>query len=147
MVRLTIMDETLEQMNRKIAALTPYLPPSLHDRADLAMLSERSMPVVKPFSQVAAENVQSAVRNLIRSMQNNLKEDEELIAYHGTGMERIQVMQVAYPNDHVIFLHGRDEAGNHASAIVSIGALNLTTRIVKVVAPQKPNRIGFSDQP
>lgn len=63
--------------------------------------------------------------------------------YHGTGLEFIRVLQIAYPNSHVLALIRSDADGNAASVVTTMTAVHLTCKVVQVEPTEKPRRIGF----
>lgn len=144
-VIMSLMAGGLDDLTKSLARMpdllrqADYIVPRDHK---LEMMAEMAR-TMKSAPQVQAENVQNAIRTHIEELQAKLGPEQELVIYHGTGLEFIRVLQIAMPNHHVVILLGHDEKGNIASVVSNVGSLHLTCKVVKVEAPQKPQRIGF----
>lgn len=93
--------------------------------------------------QVAAENIQEAIRQHITACQSGLGNDEQLVVYSTSGLEIIIVENIGFPNWHTVILVGKDKDKNVASVVASVTEIHLTCKVMKVVPPNKAYRVGF----
>jgi hypothetical protein len=98
---------------------------------------------IRSAPKVHAGNVQQAILAHIKDLQDKLGPEEELQVSCHLGPEVIRVHQVGLPNWHVLILTGTDANKNATSFIMDMHTVQLVCKVVKVVPPQKPVRIGF----
>jgi hypothetical protein len=97
--------------------------------------------MIRSTAQQQAENVQSAIFDLIRQLrqrQEGLEEDQQLLVYCGTGSERIQVHEIVLPNNDTVILNGVDGEGNPASLFVTLNNVEITSKVIRLLPPAKP---------
>jgi len=98
---------------------------------------------IKSAPQALAENIQEAIREHISGLQSTLLENEQLVVLSTSGLEIIIVETIGFPNWHTVILLGRDGDGNVSSVVASVTEVHLTCKVMKVVPPNKPYRVGF----
>lgn len=129
----------VEQLKNAIAVpdLSNFTYKPLSDRTLETMRNIRTWP------QAKSEDIQEAIHRHIQERQASLADDEQLLVYSTSGSDSIIVHTLAFPNWHTVILYGVDLLERPSSAIVSVDAVHLTFKVVKLEAPAKPYRVGF----
>lgn len=112
--------------------------------AQQALLSATTAPKEAP--PAAGDPTAAAIVAQISSMQKQLKEDEELIVFFHQGAERIRVLEVFIPSQHVVVLTGLDPNRALTRVISAPGALQLVCKTGKVAPGGKATRVNLVTQ-
>jgi len=101
-----------------------------------------------PATQVsAAEGVGATILAEVRAMQNALRDDSELVVLYHNGFEPLRVLEFYAPSPQVLVLIGIDAERNVTRVIARADAVQLTCKVMKVVAPANAVRINFITPP
>src|SRR3954454_18837688 len=107
-----------------------------------ALLSATKDPAPAPAA-APAEGIGNVFLGVLHSMQQKLKEDEELAVWFGSGAERVRVLEIFLPTWKLAVLTGHDAAGALTRVLAPVESLQLVTKVVKVAAGAKPGRVGL----
>ncbi len=97
----------------------------------------------KPAATAPPESVGAIVLGQVQAMQKACKEDEELVVLVRFGTETIRVLDFIVPTWQVLVLAGVDEARNTTRVVSAAESIQLVCKVVKVLLPAKPTRVGF----
>ena len=84
-----------------------------------------------PPAAPSADNPGAVMLNQIGAMQKALKDDEELVIYLQSGVEKIRVMEIFLPSAQVALLTGIDANRVIARVVSAVAALLLLVRTGK----------------
>jgi hypothetical protein len=136
----TSIEKVLDFARDPMRDMQHYLPSESQRQAERLHELVRT---VRSAPQANAENLQQAVRDHVISLQSNLATDEQLLVCAMSSLGLMLVHQIGFPNWHTIVLLGKDTECNDTSMVVAVNTVQLTYKVVKVQAPQKPYVIGF----
>jgi hypothetical protein len=106
--------------------------------AQQALLSATQEPPAAP-----PDNLGAVILNQIGAMQKTLKDDEELVIYLQSGVEKIRVMEIFLPSAQVAVLSGIDANRVTTRVVSAVGALQLLVRTGKAQPGSKAVRINL----
>jgi DNA-binding NarL/FixJ family response regulator len=97
--------------------------------------SEPAKPAEKASEKSApAESAGAVILGQIQAMQRQMKDDQELVVLHHSGVETLRVLEIFVPSTQVLVLAGIDDQ-NHVTRVIA-PAVNLQVVCkVKDVAP------------
>jgi hypothetical protein len=96
-----------------------------------------------PPAAPATDNPGAVMLNQIGAMQKALKDDEELVIYLQSGVEKIRVMEIFLPSAQVAVLTGIDANRVIARVVSAVAALQLLVRTGKAQPGSKAVRINL----
>jgi len=109
---------------------------------DASQISEK-LANDKVAAPAQAESAGATIVRQVQAMQTSLKDDEELMVLFHNGVEILRVLDIFSPSQQVIVLAGIDAQRNVTRVISSGDALQLTCKVMKVVAPAQAVRVRF----
>jgi len=102
------------------------------------------MPIIKSVWETQAELFMAGLRKQVRSLEQSLKADEQLVMMCWHGPEKFQVLSVSMPSQNVVALHCVDADDNHSQITGHMNAVTFSFKVCKIQPPAKPKKIGFS---
>jgi hypothetical protein len=88
-------------------------------------------------------SIGSLIAGQIGAMQKALKEDEELVVWFQSGVEKIRVIEVIMPSWRLAVLSGLDADRNLTRVISPVESLQLVAKVMKLQPGVKPTRVGL----
>jgi hypothetical protein len=112
---------------------------------DAVRPSEPNKPAEKTPEKSAAAPVESPgaiILGQIQAMQRLLKDDQELVVLHHSGVEMLRVLEIFVPSMQVLVLAGIDDQ-NHVTRVIAPAAnLQLVCKVKNVAPGTAPVRVN-----
>jgi hypothetical protein len=108
-------------------------------RASMPKMSE-----ITPIPVQRAKDFQHGIREVIETLEANLKPNEELLVYYTNGVEMIRVGHVSMSSTNVAVVDGADSDGNAVRVVAHCHALQFVCKVLKVDEKKEKVKIGFS---
>lgn len=108
-----------------------------------AFLSVTQDPPAPAAALAQPDNVGAMILGQIHGLQKALKDDEELVVWFASDLEKLRVMEIFLPSPRVAVLSGHDAERNLTRVISPVDALQLVAKVMKVPPGGKPVRVGL----
>lgn len=108
-----------------------------------AFLSVTQDPPAPAAALAQPDNVGAMILGQIHGLQKALKDDEELVVWFASDLEKLRVMEIFLPSPKVAVLSGHDAERNLTRVISPVDALQLVAKVMKVPQGGKPVRVGL----
>lgn len=108
-----------------------------------AFLSVTQDPPAPAAALAQPDNVGAMILGQIHGLQKALKDDEELVVWFASDLEKLRVMEIFLPSPRVAVLSGHDAERNLTRVISPVDALQLVAKVMKVPQGGKPVRVGL----
>lgn len=108
-----------------------------------AFLSVTQDPPAPAAALAQPDNVGAMILGQIHGLQKALKDDEELVVWFASDLEKLRVMEIFLPSPKVAVLSGHDAERNLTRVISPVDALQLVAKVMKVPPGGKPVRVGL----
>jgi DNA-binding NarL/FixJ family response regulator len=111
---------------------------------DAVRPGEPAKPAEKPAEKPAPppENPGAVILGQIQAMQRQMREDQELVILHHSGIETLRVLEIFVPSVQVLVLAGMDDQNHVTRVIAPAATLQLTCKIKNVLPGAAPVRVN-----
>jgi DNA-binding NarL/FixJ family response regulator len=93
-------------------------------------------------SAAPPENAGAVILGQIQAMQRQLKDDQELVVLHHSGVETLRVLEIFVPSTQVLVLAGIDDQNHVTRVIAPTANLQVVCKVKNVAPGTAPMRVN-----